>query len=204
MNTVDSLKKLYKTMAGKDWPYDPNPTDAEVIDKIAADGNGGGGSKEEFDFKAFCQEWSPIMAAEGFGPEVQMAIIQAMNEFPQNISIHCSGSAGSSTFVADEDYGDYFLPILQNCVASGQRSVTLVTDMSVEGVTARTYIGPLFLDNNSLLGSSSSPTYYELKPASGQWCSRVYTQNGREFIQETIKFLVWEEEEEEEEEPGLG
>ena len=44
MNTVDSLKKLYKTMAGKDWPYDPNPTDAEVIDKIAADGNAGGGS----------------------------------------------------------------------------------------------------------------------------------------------------------------
>ena len=23
MNTVDSLKKLYKTMAGKDWPYEP-------------------------------------------------------------------------------------------------------------------------------------------------------------------------------------
>lgn len=44
MNTVDSLKKLYKTMAGKDWPYDPNPTDAEVIDKITADGNAGGGS----------------------------------------------------------------------------------------------------------------------------------------------------------------
>lgn len=43
MNTVDSLKKLYKTMAGKDWPYDPNPTDAEVIDKIAADGNAGSG-----------------------------------------------------------------------------------------------------------------------------------------------------------------
>lgn len=44
MNTVDSLKKLYKTMAGKDWPYDPNPTDAEVIDKIAADGKSGGGT----------------------------------------------------------------------------------------------------------------------------------------------------------------
>ena len=48
MNTVESLKKLYKTMAGKDWPYDPNPTDAEVIDKIAADatsgGSGGSGS----------------------------------------------------------------------------------------------------------------------------------------------------------------
>lgn len=45
MNTVDSLKKLYKTMAGKDWPYDPNPTDAEVIDKIAADASGSGGSE---------------------------------------------------------------------------------------------------------------------------------------------------------------
>lgn len=43
MNTVESLKKLYKAMAGKDWPYDPNPTDAEVIDKIAADATGSGG-----------------------------------------------------------------------------------------------------------------------------------------------------------------
>jgi len=42
MNTVEALKNLYKTMSGKDWPYDPNPTDAEVIDKIAADGNAGG------------------------------------------------------------------------------------------------------------------------------------------------------------------
>lgn len=44
MNTVDALKNLYKTMSGKDWPYDPNPTDAEVIDKIAADGSAGGTS----------------------------------------------------------------------------------------------------------------------------------------------------------------
>jgi len=42
MNTVEALKNLYKTMSGKDWPYDPNLTDAEVIDKIAADGNAGG------------------------------------------------------------------------------------------------------------------------------------------------------------------
>lgn len=39
----NELLALYKTMAGKDWPYDPNPTDAEVIDKIAADATGGGG-----------------------------------------------------------------------------------------------------------------------------------------------------------------
>lgn len=44
MNTVEALKNLYKKMAGKDWPYDPNPTDAEVIDKIAADGSAGGSS----------------------------------------------------------------------------------------------------------------------------------------------------------------
>ena len=44
MNTVESLKKLYKTMAGKDWPYDPNPTDAEVIKAIAKDASTGGGS----------------------------------------------------------------------------------------------------------------------------------------------------------------
>lgn len=36
-NTVDALKQLYKTMTGNDWPYDPNPTDAEVIKKIAED-----------------------------------------------------------------------------------------------------------------------------------------------------------------------
>lgn len=36
-NTVTALKKLYKKMVGEDWPYEPNPTDAEVIDKIADD-----------------------------------------------------------------------------------------------------------------------------------------------------------------------
>lgn len=36
-NTVDALKKLYKTLVGTDWPYGPNPTDAEVIEKIAED-----------------------------------------------------------------------------------------------------------------------------------------------------------------------
>lgn len=52
MNTVDSLKKLYKTMAGKDWPYDPNPTDAEVIDKIAADAQSGGSGGDGIKIKA--------------------------------------------------------------------------------------------------------------------------------------------------------
>lgn len=41
----NELLALYKTMAGKDWPYDPNPTDAEVIDKIAADASGSGGEE---------------------------------------------------------------------------------------------------------------------------------------------------------------
>lgn len=36
-NTVEALKKLYKALVGADWPYEPNPTDAEVIDKIAED-----------------------------------------------------------------------------------------------------------------------------------------------------------------------
>lgn len=48
MNTVDALKNLYKTLAGKDYAGDPNPTDAEMIDAIAKDassgGSGGGGS----------------------------------------------------------------------------------------------------------------------------------------------------------------
>ena len=46
MNTVDALKKLYKTLAGKDYAGDPNPTDAEMINAIAKDaqssGSGGG------------------------------------------------------------------------------------------------------------------------------------------------------------------
>ena len=44
MNTVDALKKLYKTLAGKDYAGDPNPTDAEMIDAIAKDATPGGGS----------------------------------------------------------------------------------------------------------------------------------------------------------------
>ena len=41
----NELLALYKTMASKDWPYDPTPTDAEVIDKIAADAQSGGGEE---------------------------------------------------------------------------------------------------------------------------------------------------------------
>ena len=46
MNTVDALKKLYKTLAGKDYAGDPNPTDAEMIDAIAKDAQSGGGDAE--------------------------------------------------------------------------------------------------------------------------------------------------------------
>ena len=45
MNTVDALKDLYKTLCGKDYAGDPNPTDAEMISAIAKDasiGSGGG------------------------------------------------------------------------------------------------------------------------------------------------------------------
>lgn len=38
----EKLQALYKTMVGNDWPYEANPTDAEVIDKIAKDATGGG------------------------------------------------------------------------------------------------------------------------------------------------------------------
>lgn len=38
----EKLQALYKTMVGNDWPYENNPTDAEVIDKIAKDAAGGG------------------------------------------------------------------------------------------------------------------------------------------------------------------
>ena len=37
MNMVSALKSLYKALVGVDWPYDPNPTDAEVVSKIAED-----------------------------------------------------------------------------------------------------------------------------------------------------------------------
>ena len=44
MNTVDALKDLYKTLCGKDYAGDPNPTDAEMIKAIAKDASTGGGS----------------------------------------------------------------------------------------------------------------------------------------------------------------
>ena len=45
------LQALYKTLVGKDYAGDPNPTDAEMIDAIAKDatsGGSGGGSLEPF------------------------------------------------------------------------------------------------------------------------------------------------------------
>lgn len=47
MNTVDALKDLYKTLCGKDYAGDPNPTDAEMIKAIAKDASTGGGSGGE-------------------------------------------------------------------------------------------------------------------------------------------------------------
>lgn len=158
---------------------------AEKLNKIESGieqaGSGGSG---EFDFKAFCQEWVTL--------EDEGAALQAMNKVPQNIFIHCSGTPGSGTIVADEDYGDYFEHVLTNLLSFGGRSVTLVNDMTYEGVTLRTYIGPLYRDANF---GSSSPTYYNLMANSNQLASAIFTQDGREFTQEGIKFLVWEEEE---------
>lgn len=47
MTTVDSLLKLYKKLCGKDYAYEVDPTDAEVIDKIAEDAETGEGSGVE-------------------------------------------------------------------------------------------------------------------------------------------------------------
>ena len=44
MNTVDALKDLYKTLCGKDYAGDPNPTDAEMISAIAKDASSSSGS----------------------------------------------------------------------------------------------------------------------------------------------------------------
>ena len=47
MNTVNALKDLYKTLCGKDYAGDPNPTDAEMISAIAKDASSGGGSENK-------------------------------------------------------------------------------------------------------------------------------------------------------------
>lgn len=40
------LQSLYKTLAGKDYAGDPNPTDAEMIDAIAKDAQSGGSGSD--------------------------------------------------------------------------------------------------------------------------------------------------------------
>lgn len=62
MNTVDALKKLYKTLAGKDYAGDPNPTDAEMIDAIAKDatsGGSGGGDADDNIFEVAFTTYTP-------------------------------------------------------------------------------------------------------------------------------------------------
>ena len=62
MNTVDALKNLYKTLAGKDYAGDPNPTDAEMIDAIAKDAqSGGSGGGDEFEINlAYGPDGNPL------------------------------------------------------------------------------------------------------------------------------------------------
>lgn len=149
-------------------------------------GSGAGGGKEEFDFKAFCQEYGEMIAS---AEEPSLDLLRIANEVPQNLTIHCTANAGSGSIVADEDYGDNFRDVLNALLVNGGRTVTLDVDMAVgEGIVLRSYIGPLYLDMNS---SSPLPKYYNLMANGNQLASQIYTQNGRTFTPDTLKSIAW-------------
>ena len=68
MNTVDALKDLYKTLCGKDYAGDPNPTDAEMISAIAKDATtGGGGTDLPLERGTGANSWKSVSATTASG-----------------------------------------------------------------------------------------------------------------------------------------
>ena len=68
MNTVDALKDLYKTLCGKDYTGDPNPTDAEMISAIAKDATtGGGGTDLPLERGTGANSWKSVSATTASG-----------------------------------------------------------------------------------------------------------------------------------------
>ena len=65
MNTVDALKDLYKTLCGKDYTGDPNPTDAEMIKAIAKDATGGGSGSCDIKTVTFVRDSRNYFVTDG-------------------------------------------------------------------------------------------------------------------------------------------
>ena len=153
MNTVESLKKLYKTMAGKDWPYDPNPTDAEVIDKIAADatGSGGGSGLLEIVFQMDLTNASSLVDMDNIGFAISIskeeaialgkrstncvACLDIIN--PNNVSLSGELSSGRYNGVlckivysrelpkVDTQPEEEYLSLMPYCISNGDNTVAL-------------------------------------------------------------------------------
>ena len=71
------LQALYKTLAGKDYAGDPNPTDAEMIDAIAKDATSGGGSGLVITGR-IASEDAPNIVVDPIAPNL------TLNEFAQS------------------------------------------------------------------------------------------------------------------------
>lgn len=84
MTTVDSLLKLYKKLCGKDYAYEVDPTDAEVIDKIAEDAETGEGSGVE----------AKIGDLDDLDTTDKTNLVAAINEVAES-----GGSGSSKTYV---------------------------------------------------------------------------------------------------------
>ena len=122
MNTVDALKDLYKTLCGKDYAGDPNPTDAEMISAIAKDAQIGGGGGDEFDLKAFCQEYgelASIVRTPAATFEDRARLEEAKKKAPEIIYLDVAKDpSDSNSRIVEEDYGGYLGAVLGALISS--------------------------------------------------------------------------------------
>lgn len=149
MNTVDALKKLYKTLAGKDYAGDPNPTDAEMIDAIAKDATSGGSGSDSgpvIKFKANMTDGTatadPLAAGLSLtdlsDATVEMYVTDGVSEVLAGINKVCNfnmGVGGNSIQMTCVGNGaDGLVPLILN-YNTGTGEVTVLGDDSGEGGT---------------------------------------------------------------------
>lgn len=111
MNTVDALKDLYKTLCGKDYAGDPNPTDAEMISAIAKDASTGGGSSGLPEINI---SFTSTYSSGSDTPEVSDFVIDKtfseINEFLPPRSHGSSVIVHAVEKIVEEGYDDEIIP----------------------------------------------------------------------------------------------
>lgn len=134
MNTVDALKKLYKTLAGKDYAGDPNPTDAEMIDAIAKDAQSGGSGSGLVITGRIASGSDPTISVDPIAPNLTLnelassTLVIAIQDKPGMVYPYIGGILMGDKYIADVSLPTGVKLQLQYYPETGEVRVTMQVD----------------------------------------------------------------------------